>query len=102
MSEIVTGRNMVAEAKIEGVYKGVACADSCAFTFNNELIGKTDVNAGLFRKRRVRISDCSLSVHGLITLENNGKASPLYFLQEGVRRVEQDLRITFTDEGGTQ
>lgn len=102
MSSVVFGQDMVVEAKISGVYTPVGCAVSGSFQFKNELIGKTDVNAGLFRKRRVRISDCSMSVQGLTTLENNTTASTLYFLQEGVRRTEQDLRITFTDEDGLQ
>jgi hypothetical protein len=102
MSSVVFGRDMVFEAKIDDVYTPVGCAVSGSFQFTNELIAKTDVNAGLFRKRRVRISDCSLSVQGLTTLENNSTASVLYFLQEAVRRTDQDLRITFTDEDGLQ
>lgn len=102
MSSVVFGRDMVFEAKISDVYTPVGCAVSGSFKFTNELIPKTDVNAGLFRKRRVRISDCSLSVQGLTTLLNNSTSSIMYFLLEGVRRVEQDLRIIFTDEDGLQ
>lgn len=102
MSSVVFGRDMVFEAKISDVYTPVGCAVSGSFKFTNELIAKTDVNAGLFRKRRVRISDCSLSVQGLTTLLNNSTSSIMYFLLEGVRRVEQDLRIIFTDEDGLQ
>jgi hypothetical protein len=102
MSSVVFGRDMVFEAKIDDVYTPVGCAVSGSFQFTNELIAKTDVNAGLFRKRRVRISDCSLSVQGLTTLENNATASVMYFLLEAVRRTDQDLRITFTDEDGLQ
>lgn len=102
MSNVVFGRDMVFEAKIDDVYTPFGCAASGSFDFKNELIAKTDVNAGLFRKKRVRISDCSLSVQGLTTLENNSTGSVMYFLQEGVRRTEQDLRITFTDEANLQ
>lgn len=102
MSSVVFGRDMVIEAKIADVYTPVGCATSGSFSFINELIAKTDVNAGLFRKRRVRISDCTLSVQGLTTLENNTTISALYFIQEGVRRAEQDLRIIFTDEDSLQ
>jgi len=102
MSSVVFGSDMHMEVKISGEYVPVGCSDSCSFEFTNELINKTDVNAGLFRKRRVRLSDCSMSVHGLMTLENNSTISPLYFLQEAIRRIEQDLRITFTDESGIQ
>ena len=91
---------MILEVKVDGVYTPIGCAVSCSFHFENEIILKTDVNAGLFRKKRVRISDCNCSVSGLTTLENNETISDLYFLQEGVRRTEQDLRFRFTDEGG--
>lgn len=79
----------------------IGCAVSCSFEFENELIGKTDVNAGLYKKKRVRISDNRGSVQGLTTLENSAtKLSVLYFLQEAIVRAEQTLRFVFTDEGG--
>lgn len=102
MSNIVAGHDMVLEVKISGVYTPIGCATACSFEFSNEIILKTDVNAGLFRKKRVRISDCRASVQGLTTLVNDTTISALYFLQEGVRRSEQDLRFRFTDEGGLQ
>lgn len=100
MSGVVTGRNIILEVKVDDVYYPIACASSCSFEFQNELIGKTDVNAGLFRKKRVRIGDNRASVQGVTTLEVDGKLSVLYFLQEAVRRTEQDLRFTLTDESG--
>lgn len=100
MSAAIYGNGGSVEVKIAGNYFPFGCFTSFAFNFNNELILKTDVNAGLFRKRRVRISDCSASVSGLTTLENDTSASSLHFLQEGVRRTEQDLRFTFTDQDG--
>lgn len=100
MSNVVFGRDMILEAKIVGVYTPIGCATNCSFEFTNELIRKTDVNAGLFRKYRVRMSDCKASIHGLTTLENDTTLSVLYFLQEGVRRSELDLRFRFTDEAG--
>lgn len=98
MSGVVTGRNMILEVKVDDVYYPIACASSCLFEFQNELIGKTDVNAGLSRKKRVRIGDNRASVQGLTTIEADGKLSVLYFLQEAVRRSELDLRFTLTDE----
>lgn len=100
MSSVVFGRNMIFEVKVSGTYTPVGCAVSCSFEFSNEMIGKTDVNAGLFRKKRVRLSDCRGSAQGLTTLVNDATLSVLYFLQEGVRRTEQDVRFRFTDETG--
>lgn len=100
MSDIVFGNNAVLQVNISGTYFSIGCAVSCSFEFENELIGKTDVNAGLFRKKRVRMSDSRMSVQGVTTLVDDTTYSPMYFLQEGIRRTEQDLRMLFTDEAG--
>lgn len=83
-------------------YLVVGCATSITYTYNNEIIGKTDVNAGLFRKKRVRISDFSASISGLVTLYSQAStiAAAFYFLEEGIRRTEQTLKILFTDSSG--
>lgn len=101
MSDVVSGKNVSVEARVSGDYIAIGCAYSCSFEFENELIGKTDVNAGLSRKKRVRISDCRGSVQGLTTLKNTAsKLTAFYFLQEAIRRTEQDLRFVFTDDSG--
>lgn len=98
MSDVVQGKKAILEISIGGIYRPIGCAVSCSYTFQNELIAKTDRNAGLFRKKRVRISDFSMSMDGLMTLKNDENISILYMLQEGVRRTEQDVRIRYTDE----
>lgn len=86
---------------VDDEYLTVGCATSMSYTYKNELIAKTDVNAGLFRKKRVRISDFSGSVQGLVTLYNqSGKVGCFYFLQEAIRRTEQTLKFLFTDSSG--
>lgn len=101
MSEIVEGKDVVVMVMVEDVPIAAGCATSVSFEFENEIIGKTDVNAGLFRKKRVRISDFRGSVQGLITLFNTTSIlSCFYFLQEAVRRTEQTLRFIFTDQDG--
>lgn len=102
MSDIVFGNNAILQVKISGTYVSLGCAISCSVEYQNELIAKTDVNAGLNRKRRVRMGDSSMSVNGLVTLVDSTTQSPFYFLQEAVRRNEVDLRILFTDEGAIQ
>lgn len=102
MSDIVLGRNMILEIKVDGEYVAIGCAESCSFSFQNEIIGKTDVNAALFRKRRVRMSDCAASVQGLTTLESDTKITVMYLLQEAVRRTELDLRFRFIDEAAVE
>lgn len=99
MSNVITGSNVSAEALVDGSYYVIGCAVSCSFEFENELIGKTDVNAGLFRKKRVRISDSRGSVQGLTTIENTStRLTIFHFLQEAIRRSEQTMRFVFTDD----
>jgi hypothetical protein len=103
MSSIVTGQNMIMEGLIDADWFPLGCATNCAFQFSNELIGKTDVNAGLFRKYRVRLSDCTADIQGLASLVTDTTISAFYFLQEAIRRTEVDLRFRFIDEvGNTQ
>ena len=101
MSNIVTGDNVNVEALVDGDYIVIGCAVSCSFNYQNELIGKTDVNAGLFRKKRVRISDCSGTVEGVMTTASEAtRLSIVRFLQEAVRRSENDLRFSYQDSSG--
>lgn len=98
MPNVVTGNNISVEALVDGDYIVIGCAFSCSFEFENELIGKTDVNAGLYRKKRVRMSDTRGSIQGLITLLNTStRLSIIYFLQEAIVRAEQTMRFVFTD-----
>lgn len=99
MSSAVHGKNVSVEALIDGDYIAVGCAVSFSYEFENEIIGKTDRNAGLNRKKRVRISDSRGSVQGVTTINNSAtRLTSFYFLQEAVRRAEQDMRFVFTDQ----
>lgn len=98
MSSIVLGSNMILELGPD--YTPIGCATNCSFSYSNELIGKTDRNAGLFRKYRVRLGDCTANIQGLTTLVNDETISSFYFLQEAIRRTEQPLRFRFEDESG--
>jgi hypothetical protein len=102
-SRTVSGANAVIEAweDSSGGYVVIGCTTSHVFRFTNELIGKTTVDSGLFRKRRVRISDMAASVQGLVITENTAdRLTIFHFLQEGIRRGEIDLRFIYTDEIG--
>lgn len=98
---IVHGKDVNVEALVNGNYITIGCAVSCSFEFENELIGRTNVNAGLFRKKRVRMSDSRGSVQGITMINNTAiRLSAFYFLQEAVRRSEQTMRFVFVDEAG--
>lgn len=94
----VHGKEVDIYKEVDSVYYLVGCAYSCTFNFLNEIIGKTDANAGLFRKRRVRISDCSGSINGVVKLNNENSLGVFHFLEEGVRRSEGNYKFRFTDD----
>ena len=101
MSYDVFGSGVSVKAKIDGEYITIGCASNVSFRFSNEIIGKTDVNAGLFRKKRVRISDCDGSVNGVVMTNNTAtKLTVFTFLQEAIRRSEVDLEFVFEDMSG--
>lgn len=101
---VVAAKDVSVLVRVEDNDVVIGCATGMTFYYKNELIAKTDVNAGLFRKKRVRISDYSASVQGLTALTNSlgsqGRISCFYFLQEGIRRTEQYITFLFTDEAG--
>lgn len=99
---VIYGNNGILQIRVSGSWLSIGCMYSCAFEYTNELILKTDVNAGLNRKRRVRMSDSSVSGQGLVTLTDDTAKASMYFLEEAIRRSEIELRILMTDEAGVQ
>lgn len=97
----VQGTGVSVQALVDSEYITIGCADSCAFNFINEIIGKTDVNAGLFRKKRIRISDFNGTVTGITTTSSTAtRLSIFHFLEEAVRRSEIDMRFIFESVDG--
>jgi len=96
---VIHGSNVNCLVKINDIWTYIGCATGCVFEFLNEIILKTNRNAGLFRKKRARISDSRSSVSGVMTSgANTEKASIFYFLQEGVRRRELEFQFLYIDE----
>lgn len=98
---VIHGSNVNVLVDINDIWTYIGCATGCAFEFENEIILKTDRNAGLFRKKRARISDTRSSVSGVMTSgANTERASIFYFLQEGVRRRELNFQFLYIDDAG--
>lgn len=103
MSNVVHGKDVAVLCVVDGTPIAIGCATNSAWQFENELIGKTDRNAGSFRKKRVRMSDVRGQVSGLMTLASTAtRLSVVYFLQEAIRRSELDMIFSFTDEAGLE
>lgn len=102
MSFVVIGEDAVLQASIDGEFITIGCVTNHSFRFLNEIIGKTTATSGLFRKKRVRISDMSASVQGLVLAESEPeRLSVFHFLQEAVRRGNIDLRFIYEDQAGS-
>lgn len=103
MTNVVFGSNVLFFVTVDSVDIAVGCATSIQYEYENEIIFKTDRNAGLFRKKRVRISDSRAAVTGLTSLVDNSETKSLfYFFQEGVRRSELYIKILFEDDNAVQ
>jgi hypothetical protein len=102
MSDSVHGKDVTVLKSVDGVYYAIGCATSCTFERTNELIGKTSVNDGLFRKVRPRISSCRGSVQGVTKLNNlNQRLSVFHFLEAGSLDIG-DYKFVFADEAGNE
>lgn len=99
MSDIIEGKNVLVYVNGDTPQE-IGCGKTCAFSFKNEIIGKTAFNSGIFPKRRVRMSDCSATISGVTRSTSNVQLSAFYFLQEGVRRSEIPLLFVFEDNNG--
>jgi hypothetical protein len=101
MSNLIQGKNAVMQKKVGSSFFSIACAKSCTFSYQNELIPKTGPNSGLFRDSRARIGTCQATFNGVLRSDNGlTYVSGFHFLEEAVRRTKGDYRILFTDNDG--
>jgi hypothetical protein len=99
MANEVFGTGVSVRAKVSGEYITIGCADRCSFQLVNEIIGKTDVNAGLYRKKRVRLGDCNGSVDGIITTESSATRLSVIGLSSDVNNWS-DFNLLLEGTGG--
>ena len=100
MAEAVLGRDVIVEMLYDAIYYPILCGTDCEFVRTPEFIEKTTTTSGLFREFAVRREEWSVSVSGVTKVENDAALTFFYMLQNGVRRVQQTIRITFTDIDG--
>lgn len=78
----------------------IVCATDMALTINQELIGATTPDSGVYREVRPRLIDFTLSLSGVVTSDNDGNVSVFYMLNN-IREVH-DLSVVFTDNDGNE
>ncbi len=101
MSNIVQAKNAVMFGFLTGNWYPIGCETNFTYESSNELITKTDRNAGGNRKYRARISDGTASVEGVVTTTNIPESLTIfYYEQELIRRTVQQFKFLWTDDDG--
>lgn len=100
MSEAILGRGVIVEMLVEDEYTPVLCGTDCSFVRTPELIETTNPTSGAWKDFSIRREEWGVTVSGLTKIANNAALTFFYMLQTSVRRLKQDIRITFTDPDG--
>lgn len=97
----IRGKNIVCSMYVTDAYYPIFCAKTAEFTINQDEIETTSVNSGSSREYVPGMSNATLSMTGVTTLDNtNDRVSVLYLMQQSIRRATQDCIITLTDDSG--
>jgi hypothetical protein len=97
----IKGKNIVCSMDVGGTYYPIFCAKNAEFNVNQDEIETTSVNSGSSREYDPGMMNATLSMTGVTTLNNtNGRISPLYLMQQSIRRATQSLIINLTDDDG--
>lgn len=98
---LIKGTNSITSLNISGVFYPIFCAKNFVFTLNQEEVEVTNIGSGADRDFLPGLGDGSISVDGLMELDNSdGRISILYLMQQSIRRKVHQLRTTFTDDDG--
>lgn len=98
MANPVLGADAVLEIKVDDTYYPALCATDMRYFYTPEFIEKTGPTSGLFSEYDVRLQSWGCTLNGLTKIANDTVLSFFYLLQTSVRRVRQDIRLTFTDD----
>jgi len=79
----------------------IVCGTNIVFEFQQELIGATTPDSGLYLEKRPRMRSLSGTISGATTSDNDGNLSIFHFLNEDVFGDVQDLEVVFTDNNGS-
>ena len=103
MSNLIRGKNVFAQLKIDGVFYPVFCAKGATFNSVQDSIETTNINSGAARQYVPGMQAATLDVNGITTADNsNSRVSIIYLLQAAQRRTTFEMRLLMTDENATQ
>ena len=97
---LIQGSNVHVFKYVESLPLEIVCATDMTLTINQEMIGATTPDSGIYKERRPRLIDFSLSLSGASTSDNDGDISIFYMLNN--IREAHDLQIVFTDNIGNE
>jgi hypothetical protein len=98
----IQGKNINVFMKVDSVYYPIFCGKSMTFSIAQDVLETTNVNSGSFRDYEAGMSTSNLEISGVSILNNlEGRLSISYLMQQSVRRVKQDWKISVLDDNGT-
>lgn len=97
---LIQGDNVHVYKYIDAAPYEIVCGTNLIFEQQQELIGATTPESGLYTEVRPRMRSATCAISGATTSTNDGDLSVFHFLDEDVFGEVQDLEIVFTDNNG--
>lgn len=94
----IQGKNVTMKIGIGGVLLPYACATSCTYHINTELIRRTSVGSGSNTKYKARLTDTTAELQGVTHIIPQDAAWTVFDLaKETVRKNGVDVQLEFVD-----
>jgi hypothetical protein len=100
MPDLIHGKNVILSAYDTNNYYPFLCATNCSITVTSEIKQKTTITSGSWRENYARISQWSLTLSGVSTID--GPNSVFRTILENIRRTGMDIELLFTDDAGDE
>lgn len=101
MGNHVQGKNIGGYLKVGSEYYPLFCGKTLNFGIQQEELETTNIASGSYKDFEAGMSSAMMEVGGVTILDNSdGRIAASYLMQQGVRRVKQDWKITKTDNDG--
>lgn len=101
MGNYVQGKNIGGYLKVGGDYFPLFCGKSLTFAIQQDEIETTNIESGSYKDFEAGMTSAMMEVGGVTILDNTGgRIAVSYLMQQGVRRIKQDWKITKTDDDG--
>jgi hypothetical protein len=96
----IQGKNVRVYKYIDTAPFEIVCGTNIVLEFNQEVIGATTPDSGMYLEKRGRMRWIKGTISGATTSTNDSNLSVFHFLDEAVFGEAQDLEIIYTDNNG--